>query len=154
MLRALRHPRPPLQLHLDHRFSFTSTVLVGTQRNHIYKVWENEHSWSHWTYKHEGPRSQYGNRPWIKDQRVSIQHMGEQCVRAGQSYQMAAYLYHMTEPGGDGMVATLMTKTWESDVGGAHSTCLEGVQPDVDFDRFQLDEDEMWSFVRRVLESA
>lgn len=139
----------------DHRFAFTSRVLVGTQINHLFRLEQPLlGSGTHITYKHEGPRSQYGNRPWIPDGNFNVVRISKMEINAGEDYTMAPYAYHATEPGGDGIVATLMTKTWEGDDLGAHSTCKIGVTPDVDFDRFQLSEDAMWKVVRQVMETA
>jgi hypothetical protein len=54
---------------------------------------------------------------------------------------------------GDGIVATLMTKTRSFDK-GAHSLCEIGVEPDVDFDRKQWLEDTLWNIVKIALRHA
>jgi hypothetical protein len=71
-------------------------------------------------------------------------------VPAGKQYSMDPYVFHRTEPAGDGRVATLLTKTFEGSR-GAHSLCAVDVAPDVDFDRNQLSDKRMWEFVRDVL---
>jgi hypothetical protein len=45
-----------------------------------------------------------------------------------------------------------MTKFGEYPL-GAHSTCLLGVQPDTDFDRYQWKPAQLWEVVRDVLVS-
>jgi hypothetical protein len=139
----------------DHRFSFTSRVLIGTQRN---IVWEAEDvadhaEATHVGYLHEGARTRFGNRPWVPNRwlRIEVEDIVE--VPAGLEYSFDAYRFHSTEPAGDGRVATLMTKTWEGQR-GAHSLCKVGVQPDVDFDRKQWPEDRLWEIVRDVLGGA
>ena len=63
---------------------------------------------------------------------------------------MPAYHFHRTEPGGDGRVATIMTKLAEGKR-GAMSSCRIGIEPDTDFDRFQLPPAELWAYVIEVL---
>lgn len=126
----------------DHRFSFTSRVIIGTQINHIYDVRPAEGMGvnTHTLYKHEGARSRFGNRPWLPDGDVCIVHesRGMTETKAGEFYGMEKFVYHSTEPGGDGRVATIMQKRDEDRVKMAHSSCIIGVEPDVDFDRKQM----------------
>jgi hypothetical protein len=142
----------------DHRFSFTSRVLVGTQINHM--VVPEAPDWSvpannptHIAYVHEGPRGAHGGRPWIEDGRCAMREWKVETVEAGSWYEVNAYQPHWTEPGGDGRVATLMTKTWEG-TRGAHSFCKIGVEPDVAFNRKQWGVALLWSIVTEVLGSA
>lgn len=142
----------------DHRFSFTSRVLVGTQINHMtamYRPGENilANEPTHIAYLHEGPRGAHGGRPWIEDFRCAADEWKTEKVEAGSWYEVNAYYPHWTEPGGDGRVATLMTKTWEGKT-GAHSFCKIGVEPDVAFDRKQIAPAFLWDFVNEVLGSA
>lgn len=138
----------------DHRFAFTSLVLVGTQVNTEYYCTEpnesNKLPPSHVIYLHEGDRTKFGNRPWIPDGERFFQPQSPKAITAGKTYEMYAYVYHSTTPGGNGKVATLMTKTFE-DTKGAHSACAIGITPDVDFDRKQWSEDRLWEIVRDVL---
>ena len=71
-------------------------------------------------------------------------------INAGGDYRMDAYDFHCTEPGGDGRVATIMTKFCEGEA-GAISSCLIGIEPDTDFDRFQLSPAQLWTYVLEVL---
>jgi hypothetical protein len=146
--RCFRHS----QIH-DHRFGFDSRVLVGEQVNvvHAFEIVDDETLATHIAYLHEGERSKFGGRPWLAHLR--FRHVGEvrrERVSPGETYRMLPYVYHSTEPGGDGRVATIMTKTSEDKV-GAHSVCEIGVEPDADFDRFQLSDHALWNFVREVL---
>jgi hypothetical protein len=135
----------------DHRFGFDSLVLVGTQINHVYgpasRAMTDD---THVAYLHEGERTRFGNRPWLPDYKVALVKAHAAIVPAGKQYSMDPYVFHSTQPAGDGRVATLMTKTFEGSR-GAHSLCAIGVEPDVDFDRNQLSEHRMWEFVRDVL---
>jgi hypothetical protein len=135
----------------DHRFGFVSQVLVGTQINHVYGPASRALTAdTHVAYLHEGERTRFGNRPWLPDFKLALVKSYTQEVPAGVSYEMREYVYHSTEPGGDGRVATLMSKTSEGER-GAHSLCRIGVQPDADFDRMQLSPEQLWEFVRDVL---
>lgn len=143
------------QVH-DHRFSFESRVLVGVQRNinwSLFPPGEVKCPSTHIAYKHEGPRTRFGNRPWIPDFQGALFQEDRLDVHPGEVYHMKYHAYHSTQPMGDGRVATLMKKTWEVPA-GAHSLCKIGVDPDVNFDRFQLRESEMWSVVLEVLSGA
>ncbi|MBX3488886.1 hypothetical protein [Parvibaculum sp.] len=139
----------------DHRFSFESRVIVGTAINHLYGAREADAGEppTHIGYLHEGPRTAFGNRPWLPDLKLVVEKIGAMNVPAGAGYRMLAYRYHATEPGGDGRVATIMRKTGES-MAGAHSLCEAGVTPDADFDRKQWLEDRLWAIVRDVLGGA
>lgn len=140
----------------DHRFGFVSRVLVGTQVNVTYDTTPASAGLSaptHVAYLHEGARTQYGNRPWLPDGALTVTISDILTVPAGDEYPMAPYVYHSTQPGGDGRVATLMRKTTEGRR-GAHSLCAIGVEPDADFDRKQWPEDRLWRIVRDVLGGA
>lgn len=135
----------------SHRFSFESQVLVGEQINISYRAVDaSEETATHRLYLHEGPRTACGGRPWTPNAPVLMREESQQTIPAGLSYRMNAYDFHRTEPGGDGRVATLMTKTGEGKA-GAMSSCLIGVEPDTDFDRFQLLPGQLWSYVLDVL---
>ncbi|KTB87923.1 hypothetical protein AO070_04745 [Pseudomonas syringae pv. syringae PD2766] len=133
----------------DHRFSFTSRVLVGEQRNIEFKV-EPDPLGEYMLYLHEGARTACGGRPWVPDGRVRMVKIYEETVMAGITYGQTAYLYHRTEPQGDGKVATIMQKLGEYSR-GAHSSGLVGTQPDDQFDRYQWTPAQLWEVVRSVL---
>lgn len=142
------------QIH-DHRFSFTSRVLVGTQINHMYRAKEvpsGDPMATHLAYLHEGSRSKFGNRPWILSAHIFVTRDYQIAVNAGQDYSVDAYDFHSTEPGNNGKVATIMTKKGEG-TAGARSLCEISREPDVDFDRKQWPEDRLWAIVRDVLGS-
>lgn len=136
----------------NHRFSFVSQVLVGQQINIRYlasKPTAGEAA-THQLYLHEGPRTERGGRPWVPDTQVIMQRLVLSAIPPGQLYRMDAYDFHRTEPGADGKVATLMTKTWEGKR-GAHSSCALGIDPDGDFDRYQWSPAQLWEIVSDVL---
>jgi hypothetical protein len=133
----------------DHRFDFTSRVLVGTQNNHVY-AHQKKHDGEFVLYLHEGKRTANGGRPWTPDGCADLNLVASFDVSAGKDYDSTAYVYHRTEPGGDGRVATIMQKTGEWQA-GAHSTCRAGIQPDTDFDRFQWSPVRLWEIVADVM---
>ncbi|WP_346395926.1 hypothetical protein [Pseudomonas syringae] len=133
----------------DHRFSFTSRVLVGEQRNIEFKA-EADPLGEYMLYLHEGARTACGGRPWVPDGRVRMVKIYEETVMAGLTYAQTAYHYHRTEPQGDGKVATIMQKLGEYSR-GAHSSCLIGTPPDDQFDRYQWTPAQLWEVVRSVL---
>jgi len=138
----------------DHRFSFTSRVLVGQQINVRYTATRQVSDLStHMAYLHEGKRTKRGNRPWKPDFTLAVHQQAADVIEAGQEYRFMAYCYHSTQPGGDGKVATIMKKTDEG-TRGAHSLCALGVDPDVDFDRKQWAPEALWAIVTDVLGSV
>ncbi len=136
----------------DHRFGFISAVLIGEQINTVYRMLlpTDEKPATHIPYLHEGPRTSFGNRPWLRQPGVLMTEHRHEVTRAGGAYTMQPYEFHSTTPGGDGRVATIMTKT-EAGTRGARSLCRVGVTPDADFDRKQWSDDRLWSIVRDVL---
>lgn len=150
------------QVH-DHRFSFESHVLVGAMENVRYSVHEvgpaklmrfSDNEPTHVAYRHEGPRTRFGNRPWTECARVQARQTHAERVDAGNVYYMSAFHFHSTRPLGDRKVVTLMRKLTEDETKGATSLCEVGVRPDVDFDRFQLAPNELWEFVLDALGQA
>lgn len=133
----------------NHRFDFVSRVLVGEQINIDIAV-DHLGEPTHLLYLHEGPRSPRGGRPWVPDGEVRMVEKLRAAHAAGSTYVMHSYEFHRTEPGGNGKVATIMTKTWEGQR-GAHSSCVLGVEPDADFDRFQWSPARLWEVVVDVL---
>lgn len=133
----------------NHRFDFHSRVLAGTQINHVYAM-QRRHDGDYTLYLHEGKRTANGGRPWSPDGRAYLTPLPSYEVPAGMNYESTAYVYHRTEPGGDGRVATIMIKGSEYP-GGAHSTCLYGIKPDTDFNRYQWSPAQLWEIVADVL---
>lgn len=137
----------------NHRFSFDSRVLVGEQININYRaISADDGDATHRLYLHEGARTPNGGRPWVPNAPVIMTARQHWVIPAGVSYHIDAYDFHRTEPGGDGRVATLMTKFSEGKA-GAMSSCAIGIEPDTDFDRFQLSPEQLWAYVIDVLGS-
>lgn len=133
----------------DHRFDFHSRVLVGEQCNFEYEAIPDPEG-DHILYLHEGARTACGGRPWVPDGRVRMWSANPFTVMAGMNYSQKAYHYHRTVPGGNGKVATIMQKFGEYSR-GAHSSCLAGVKPDDEFDRFQWSPTQLWEIVADVM---
>ncbi|MGN8030920.1 hypothetical protein ACTJKS_15100 [Pseudomonas sp. 22189] len=138
----------------NHRFDFESRVLVGTQINILYADFPAASACfikeTHELYLHEGARTARGGRPWTPNGRVDMREIYSQAVSAGSTYSMKAYDFHRTEPGGDGKVATILKKGFEGQK-GAQSSCVIGIEPDTDFDRFQWSPAQLWEVVSDVL---
>lgn len=135
----------------NHRFGFESHVLVGRQININYNVFSaKENDATHRLYLHEGARTANGGRPWTPNAEVVMVEESRDVIDAGWVYRMLPYDFHRTEPGGDGRVATLMIKRGEGSA-GAMSSCRIGIEPDTDFDRFQLSPAQLWTYVLDVL---
>ena len=130
------------QIH-DHRFGFTSRILIGAMQNCVYRhdrTIRGSSLGTHSAYLHEGPRQATGNRPWTYDGEMKVEPAYTQELKAGDEYSMAPFVFHSTTPCGDGIVVTIMKKTIEVATHGAHSLCEIGITPDVEFDRKQWSE--------------
>lgn len=138
----------------NHSFSFQSMVLAGELREEVYRFGncDASHPKAMRAYRHDGPRTKFGNRPWLMEQGyyapVLTTNIHE--VKAGQLYHAHGPDFHMTEALGDGRLATLMAKT-ERHHTPAHTMVEAGVEPDADFDRFQWPEEALWTAVVDVL---
>lgn len=134
----------------NHRFSFRSTVLVGVQVNRRYNVIEQTGG-THDRISHDGPRSERGGRQSYVAGSVNVAALPDEHYEPGQSYEMPILQYHETP--NSGVVVTVMEKLVEGEI-HASSLIEHGRTFDQDFDRFQLDADRLWSFVRAALEHA
>ena len=135
----------------DHRFGFISKVLIGRQINQLYRVNNNasESLFTHKAYLHEGPRTEFGNRPWSEDFQCRLEPVGDpRIVIPGEQYEMNPYMLHGTYC--NGITVTLMTKTTEEKV-GAHSYCEIDVKPDIDFDRKQWSQNKLWEIFTEAM---
>nr|WP_231982325.1 hypothetical protein [Pseudomonas sp. bs2935] len=138
----------------NHRFDFDSLVIVGTQINVEFAELPPAAACfkqaTHELYIHEGARSARGGRPWVRNGTVEMLQTSRQAIAAGSMYRMRAYDFHQTEPGGDGKVATILKKGWEGQQ-GAQSSCVIGIEPDGDFDRYQWSPAQLWEIVADVM---
>ena len=138
----------------NHRFDFDSRILVGEQINIEFADLPSTSAAfireTHELYLHEGARTAGGGRPWQPNGRVDMRQTSRAVIQAGMTYHMKAYDFHRTEPGGDGKVVTLLKKGWEGKK-GAQSSCIIGIQPNTDFDRYQWSPAQLWEIVADVM---
>jgi hypothetical protein len=142
----------------NHRFSFRSTVIVGTRVNRRYDVItapfeEPFGPKSHLRISHDGPRCEKGGRLSYVAGQARAEPLPIEHYAAGQSYEMPMLQYHETP--NSGVVVTLMEKLSEGTVHA--STLIDALAPvefDQDFDRFQMPPDRLWQFVVDSLRGA
>jgi hypothetical protein len=138
----------------NHRFSFTSTVLVGVQVNRLHYVapTDVEAFATHDIVSHDGPRSPKGGRESYVSGLAMVNQMPDQSYPAGLTYHMRAGEYHETP--NSGIVVTLMKKLEEDTGFHACSLIERGHTFDQDFDRFQLPPSTLWAIAVDALSSA
>lgn len=136
------------QIH-NHRFNFTSRVLKGVQVNQLVDVQLAENG-AYTRISHDGPRSEKGGRISVPDGKADVTFGVVETYEAGASYYVPQLAYHMTPNAG--IVVTLIQKHDEGDV-HAHSIIKNGNKFDQDFDRYQLSDLELWTYVLDALKS-
>jgi hypothetical protein len=135
----------------NHRFSFTSRVLKGTQVNiradlELVKAGEG----SHLLISHNGPRSEHGGRLSYPVADVNVFHREAERYGPGEEYFMPAYEYHETP--NNGIVITVMRKQEEGAI-HANSVCHRYATFHYDFDRFQLSPDQLYEYVKAAFQA-
>lgn len=142
----------------NHRFSFRSTVLVGTQINRRFNVLsaplhEAFGPATHDRISHDGPRSEKGGRLSYVAGQARVEALPDEYYSPGESYEMPVLQYHETP--NSGVVVTLMEKLVE---GTVHASTLIArgapMEFDQEFDRFQLAEPMLWGFLIDALRGA
>jgi hypothetical protein len=142
----------------NHRFSFRSTVLIGTQVNRRYDVLtagfeEAFGPATHNRISHDGPRDERGGRLSYVAGQARVSALPDEHYGPGQSYEMAILAYHETP--NSGVVVTLMEKLSE---GTIHASTLIDRSAPIDFeqsfDRFQLPPERLWQFVIDALKTG
>ena len=131
----------------NHRFSFKSTVLIGTQLNRRVNLIMHPEG-THDVISHDGPRHPTGSRESFVAGRVNLQLGRIEEYKPSESYHMAELEYHYTP--NSGVVVTLMEKLTE---GKIHATSLIE-RPhvfDQTFDRFQWSPARLWEIVVKAL---
>lgn len=131
----------------NHRFSFKSRVLKGTQKN-VRVDLELSKDGSHDIISHNGPRSDKGGRLSYPVAICNIHEGQIESYGPGEEYLMPMHQYHHTP--NDGIVVTLMQKLDDSQI-HANSVCRRGITFHYDFDRFQLSPDSLFQFVLEAL---
>jgi hypothetical protein len=126
----------------NHRFSFRSTVLVGTQVNQRFNVIEHQDDIGEYVrISHDGARTGFGNRESFVEGSADISPMPIECYEVGQSYEMPIGQYHETP--NHGVVVTLMEKLSITEV-HASSLLKRGGRYDQNFDRFAIPAFKLW----------
>lgn len=129
----------------NHRFSFVSRILKGTQINQRCDLEVvKPGTGSHILISHNGPRSDKGGRESYPVADVNVLMREVESYKAGDEYTMPALEYHHTP--NSGMVVTILRKTVETKL-HANSVIRRGVDFHYDFDRFQLSPDQLFAFV-------
>jgi hypothetical protein len=135
----------------NHRFGFTSRVLIGTQVNQPAMVRENPLG-SYDIISHDGPRSEKGGRLSYVAGRADVIKLPPRSYGPGEAYDMDAFDYHCTPC--DGIVVTHMQKRAVSTKRHANSLIVHGYEFDQSFDRFALSPDELWAFALDAFKSG
>jgi hypothetical protein len=133
----------------NHRFSFTSRVLKGQQRNVRADV-EIVKEGTHLLISHNGPRSEKGGRLSYPVAECNVYYGGMEIYGPGEEYYMRELEYHHTPC--EGVVITLMTKHKSGTI-HANSVITKGVDFHYDFDRFQLSPDQLFAYVTDAFRS-
>lgn len=134
----------------NHRFSFRSQVLIGTQVNRVWLV-QDDADGTYDLISHDGPRSPKGGRLSYVAGRVAVHALEPDSYAPGSCYVMPELQYHDTP--NSGIVVTLLHKLTE---GAVHACSLieHGHEFDQSFDRFQLSPDDLWAVVFDAFRSA
>lgn len=133
----------------NHRFSFTSRVLKGTQMNQRCDLETvKPGTGTHQLISHNGPRSDKGGRESYPVADVNVHMRDLETYGPGDEYTMPAYEYHHTPCAG--VVVTVLRKHEELSI-HANSVCRRGTAFHYDFDRFQLSPEKLFDIVKDAL---
>lgn len=136
----------------NHRFSFISRVLKGTQINQRCDIEiVKPETGSHLLISHNGPRSDKGGRLSYPVADINIHYKEKEYYEPGQEYIISMFEYHHT-PCKD-IVITIIKKIQTSQSIHAYSTCERGIDFHYDFNRFQLTPEVLFYYVREALEA-
>ncbi len=147
------HPALPRRACFDHsaihnhRFSFRSTVLIGTQINQRVDLVLHPEG-THDVISHDGPRSDKGGRLSFVAGRANVRYRTEERYGPGETYVMPQLEYHHTP--NSGVVVTLIEKLSEGEI-HACSTIERPHKFDQDFDRFEWSPQQLWQVVLEAL---
>lgn len=131
----------------NHRFSFVSRVLKGTQQN-VRVDLELARDGTHTVISHNGPRSGKGGRESYPVAECNVHEQAVESYGPGEEYTMPVHQYHHTP--NSGIVVTVMRKLEESEI-HANSVIRRGIDFHYDFDRFQLSPDQLFAYVMEAL---
>lgn len=133
----------------NHRFSFSSRVLKGVQKN-VRVDLELVRDGSHTIISHNGPRSSKGGRESYPVAECNVHEHAVESFAPGDEYVMPVHQYHYTP--NSGIVVTVMRKLSESDI-HANSVIRKGVDFHYDFDRLQLSPERLYAYVVEALQA-
>lgn len=156
------------QIH-NHVFGFTSEILLGRTLNVDYEVLDT--MWSRLPATHEAyeavPRAGSDTELQPIGRHVSVRVKNVQLLSAGDIYSFPPFAFHEHLPTRE-LVATVMTKTLSvctARIGGAFYDLTEpslnqilrpqvlvpeGVRPDNEFDRHDVNENDLWDIINYV----
>lgn len=134
----------------NHRFSFRSTVLIGTHYNQRCDLILHPEG-THDVVSHDGPRSEKGGRLSFNAASCNVKMRNREVYQPGESYVMPELEYHHTP--NEGIVVTLMEKLTEGEI-HACSVVQKPYTFDQSFDRFQLSPYELWKIVTEALKEG
>jgi hypothetical protein len=111
----------------------------------------NDPQGSHDLISHDGPRSERGGRLSYVAGRVAIAELEHVSYGPGDTYFMPELAYHDTP--NSGIVVTIMRKLTEGTI-HASSLIEHGHTFDQSFDRYQLNDKQLWAFVEDAVRSV
>lgn len=130
----------------DHRFSFHSEVILGSQDHQEYAMMEGE---SHYllTLQRLSGTEDTKLLPYLGPT-VDFRPLQRLTIPRGSSYDFEFGLFHETAP--VEFTATVMTKTYDEPLWTVRVGCPVDMQPDNEFDREDVSKELLWSYIKRV----
>ncbi len=134
----------------NHRFSFNSSVLLGTLINKEYRFLTGGAG----AYKLYHPESREGQSTELvaTGQLGDFKLRGDNVLQAGEEYRFRAGDFHETQ--WEGLTATYFHKTMIHHGFEPSVACKIDEEPDNDFDRYEGEGVELWYFVDQVMEKV
>lgn len=132
------------QIH-DHRFSFDSTVLLGTLIHTVYDLVPGD---SYRLYLATLRKGQDTELVLLDGGSVGFNLNAEYRIKAGESYSFQALKFHST--GHQGITATIMCKT-ETVNHVPMAACPVGLEPDNKFNRYSFSTEQLWKTIEHAV---
>lgn len=136
----------PTLIH-NHTYSYQSTIVGGVLQHQVYRL--DTAGTAYRLYKAESTKGQDTRLLWTKEE-VGARPIDTFSFPAGSSYDFAAGEFHTATPLWLPTI-TLMQKTKEGVAHGPIVLCPRDQEPDNTFDRYQMDEVELWGIVVKAL---
>jgi hypothetical protein len=139
----------------DHSFHMKSEILTGGITNLVYEWQESEFNPQYTLYRAKPTGSGQNtvlapaagpNTGYLRLLRLSCD-----TYLPGSNYSLTKRVLHDSIP--HGLTATLMTKSLLSEYSPLVAV-PKGIEPDNNYSRMDVDEDILWSFIKRALEKA